>query len=217
MAILLCAATNFEIAPTLAFLEKEKLYTKVDVLLTGIGMLPATYQLARRIAFGRPQLVIQAGVAGGFDEAVALGTTLAVLRETVGDMGVMENNSFTDAFRMGLLNPHEAPWQNGRLENKHAALLQQTGLLFADAVTVNEISTAGDRISYYKNGVGATLESMEGAALHYTCLLEDVPFLQLRALSNYVGERNKEQWQMQAAVENLNENLQRILNSQLDK
>jgi futalosine hydrolase len=45
---------------------------------------------------------------------------------------------------------------------------------------------------------------MEGAAFHYVCLTEKVPFLQLRAVSNYVGERNKKNWNIKLAIENLN-------------
>jgi futalosine hydrolase len=31
---------------------------------------------------------------------------------------------------------------------------------------------------------------MEGAALHFVCLQEDISFIQLRAISNFVGERD---------------------------
>ena len=80
-----------------------------------------------------------------------------------------------------------------------------------DSITVNEISTAEDRISYYKNGLEAGIETMEGAALHYIGLLEEIPFLQVRALSNYVGERDKSKWVLDKAIEILNLELQRQL------
>ena len=48
---------------------------------------------------------------------------------------------------------------------------------------------------------------MEGAAFHYLCLQEQVPFLQLRAISNHVGERNKANWKLKEAIHNLNEKL----------
>jgi futalosine hydrolase len=52
---------------------------------------------------------------------------------------------------------------------------------------------------------------MEGAALHYVALCEKIPFLQLRAVSNYVGERDKNKWALREAIANLNMELQRIL------
>jgi futalosine hydrolase len=52
---------------------------------------------------------------------------------------------------------------------------------------------------------------MEGAAFHYTCLQANIPFLQLRAVSNEIGERNKRNWSMQEAIENLNQKLLEII------
>ena len=52
---------------------------------------------------------------------------------------------------------------------------------------------------------------MEGAALHYVCLSEKIPFLQLRSVSNYVGERDKNKWAVREAIANLNIELQKIL------
>ncbi|HNJ95959.1 MAG TPA: futalosine hydrolase, partial [Ferruginibacter sp.] len=59
------------------------------------------------------------------------------------------------------------------------------------------------------------IESMEGAALHYVCLQEKVPFIQLRAISNYVGERDKSKWKMQEAITNLHNELLKLLNQQI--
>ena len=52
---------------------------------------------------------------------------------------------------------------------------------------------------------------MEGAALHYVCLCEKIPFLQLRCVSNYVGERDKSKWEMTEAISNLNIELNKII------
>ena len=83
--------------------------------------------------------------------------------------------------------------------------------MLVDSITVNEISTNKDRISYYKNGLGATTETMEGAALHYVALQEGIPFLQLRSFSNYVGEREKGKWQLNEAIGNVNTVLQELI------
>jgi len=56
-------------------------------------------------------------------------------------------------------------------------------------------------------------ESMEGAALHYVCLMENVPFVQIRGISNYIGERNKQKWDMMNSIVNLNETLIKIINN----
>lgn len=211
MRILLFAATAFEIAPTLQALQDKNLTDRVQVVITGVGIMAATYAITRAVATQKPDVMLQAGLAGCIDTAIPLGTTAIVLRENLGDLGVLQNGTFTSAFELGLLKDNEYPFQEGKLVNAHEDLLKGANLPFVDSVTVNEISTAEDRISYYKNGLQAGIESMEGAALHYVGLMEAVPFLQLRSFSNYVGERDKSKWVLDGAVEILNLELQRQL------
>jgi len=47
------------------------------------------------------------------------------------------------------------------------------------------------------------VESMEGAAFMYACLVHGVPFAQVRAVSNIVERRNRAGWKMHEAVEAL--------------
>ncbi len=54
---------------------------------------------------------------------------------------------------------------------------------------------------------GPVVESMEGAALHYVCLMENIPFLQIRTVSNLMGERDKTRWKIKEAIKSLNESL----------
>jgi futalosine hydrolase len=48
---------------------------------------------------------------------------------------------------------------------------------------------------------------MEGACLHYVGRTANIPFLQIRAISNYVGERDKSKWQIKEAIAALNQAL----------
>jgi futalosine hydrolase len=69
------------------------------------------------------------------------------------------------------------------------------------------------KIAEYRKKFDPVLESMEGAALHYVCLAEKIPFIQLRAASNYIGERDKKKWMLKESVVNLNHQLTRLLYS----
>jgi futalosine hydrolase len=55
------------------------------------------------------------------------------------------------------------------------------------------------------------IESMEGAAIFYVCLLEKVPFLEIRGISNYVDIRDTDKWDIPTAIENLTNELFRFL------
>jgi futalosine hydrolase len=69
---------------------------------------------------------------------------------------------------------------------------------------VNEITTRKERIEQLIKKYEPVTESMEGAALHYTCRSTNTPFLQMRCLSNYISERDKSKWMIKESLENLN-------------
>lgn len=210
MKTLLCAATEIEIAATI---QQTVLYKpNVEVLITGVGLMTATYALTKAVALRRPDLIIQAGIAGTFDESQILGTVVAVRSETVADLGVQEGNVFLSLFDLKLLNENNHPWTHGKLTNTNS-LISSCRLPVVDGITVNEISTNKERIEHYQKTFNASVEGMEGAALHYVGLMENIPFLQLRSLSNFVGERDKAKWKMKEAIVRLNTELQRLLKS----
>lgn len=211
MHVLLCAATEFEIGATLTFLKKHPEHReKLAVLVTGVGLTAATYQLTKSILTSKPRLVIQAGICGSLDNYLSPGDVVAVEEESIGDLGVMENERFASVFNLGLTSLNHEPWTNGKLCN-NLSILKKTGLTIVNGVTINEITTSPERISFYKNELRANIETMEGAALHYVCLSERIPFLQIRGVSNYVGERNKNKWALREAIANVNIELQSIL------
>jgi futalosine hydrolase len=217
MNCLLAAATANEIS---VFLDHYRHSNKtsfvdisVDVLITGIGLTAATHNLTRQIGLKRPDLVIQAGVAGSFDKKIPLGSLLAVRQDTIADESVVESGKLRTLFDMQLIKRNQAPYKNGWLVNPDKGIFKRNKYKAVKAVSVNQITTANQMIRMYENTFQPAIESMEGAALHYVCLSENIPFLQLRSISNYIGERNKSKWKMKEAVGNLNKELIRLLES----
>ena len=215
MHLLLCASTEFEVRPTIEFISDQNIQN-IDILITGVGLTAATYKLTRTVLNKRPDFILQAGVAGSLDEKLPLSKIVLVENEHIGDLGVQENGAFRSLFDLKLLDKNSFPWKNGKLSNQ-VEVLRSTGLTIVDGVTVNEISTDKDQIAYYKNQMNASIESMEGAALHFVALQENIPFLQMRSLSNFVAERDKSKWVMDFAIANLNIELKRIITKFLSK
>jgi len=209
MQLLVCASTEFELRPTIEFVQKEKIQG-VDILITGVGMMATTYTLTTHILNKRPDFILQAGVAGCLDQGLPLTKIVLIENENIGDLGVQENGIFKTLFDLNLLEKSSYPWMDRKLPNNVEAL-KTTALKIVDAVTVNEISTNRDRIVYYRTQLNASVESMEGAAMHYVCLQQKIRFLQMRALSNFVGERDKTKWVMDIAIANLNTEVIRFL------
>lgn len=215
MHILLAAATTFEIQPAIDFLEgnlSRQAGREITTLITGIGSLPATWSLTDQIRQDRPDLVIQAGIAGCFTRKRP-GELVLVKEDELADLGVWEEERFKTIFDLRLTKKDTEPFSGGLLLNPYAKLMEWCGLEQVKGITVNEITTDPARIGWYQQNSHPVVESMEGAALHFVCLKENVPFLQIRAVSNDIGERDKTKWDIAVAVRRLNEKLILLLNS----
>ncbi len=213
MTCLVIAATAIEISTFLERLRGKNRWpavTNVDVLVTGIGLTATTYSLTHQLAIKRPDLVIQAGVGGCFNQRIPLGEVVTVKQEAIADQSVIELNELKSLFDLELVPQDQYPFSKGWLINKNS-WLKKTGLKQVNGISVNEISTSPEKIAFYRQYFNPVVESMEGAALHYVCLMEKLPFLQLRSISNYIGERNKKNWDMKKAVANLNKELINLL------
>ncbi len=199
MQVLIASATNKE---TTALREQFSGIRNIHFIETGVGLLNSCFSLSEITSQHHVDLVIQVGIAGCFDESIPLGNCFVVKDETVADLGVQEEK-YKDIFDLGLADENAFPYSSKQLINPHKDLLQQSGLQPASSVSVNNIST-GEQVNIIKNKYRPLLETMEGAAFHYVCLQRNIPFIQFRAVSNYIGVRDKSQWKIAEAVTNSN-------------
>lgn len=215
MKTTLVAATRFEIAPAIAFLENQSMQfsDQWEVLITGIGSLIASHAITSHILRSKPSLMIQAGIAGSFSETYKPGSLVLVEEERLGDLGVEEKGEFQDLFDMQFLEADQLPFSSGALRNGGIGRWSHLNLPLVKALTVNEISSNPGRIAQLRNKYFCEIETMEGAAFHYACLTEQIPFLQLRSVSNVVGERDKNKWQLRHSIKALNATLLHLINN----
>ncbi len=214
MNILIVAATEMEITPFLHHLKQQYKQLgndiffnerhRVQILLTGVGMVATTFALTRLFTEKNYDIALQAGVAGSYDKGISLAAVCTVKTDLFGDLGAEDHYRFLDVFELGLMEENAAPYTGRLLANPHefafVAKLPVVSALTVNSVTGSEV-TAIARWKKY----GCALESMEGAAFHYVCLQKQIPFLQVRAVSNYVEARDKSLWKMNEAVTALNE------------
>lgn len=211
MRVIITAATVAEWMPS--FLELDSLYSgesqrlKVQFHQSGVGMLASAVSITRMVYEDKPDLIIQAGIAGCFDTNQPLGNVVVIADELVGDMGVQEEGKWKDLFDLKLEKSNYHPYEKRKLPNPWLNTYNLLKLQEVSGITVNEITTEPERIRQLYKKYNPTTESMEGAALHYVCREAQIPFIQIRALSNYIGERDKANWLLQPAIENLNQTL----------
>ena len=215
MKILIVSATEKEILPL-----KNKLKIKssvvcvmkysvikdfnVDFLITGIGSTLTTYALTKKLSDKKYDFVINAGIAGSFTSELLIGDVINVQTDEFADLGIEDKNDFFTLFEKGFIEKNQIPFTESKLinpTNLNVNLKQVSG------ITVNTTHGNKNSIELFKNKFNAAIETMEGAAFFYVCLNENVNFLQIRAISNYVEERNNANWDIPLAIQNLNEKL----------
>lgn len=210
MKILVVTATEHELNLSNIKLKANKADFGAEVLISGIGIASTVYHVTKKLMQTKYDLVIQAGIAGTFTNDLNLGEVVLISSDTFGDLGIEETGVFKSLFTSNLTNENDFPFTNGWLINRHK-LLNGALLKTVTAITVNKITDDKKRIEKQRNMFNAQTESMEGAAFHYVCLHMNIPFLQVRSISNVVGERDKSKWKMKEAIVNLNNELNKII------
>jgi len=226
LKMLVVAATPFEVrtfTDRLRFLSKENeqlsrySYEKinVDILIPGIGMVATAYHLGRCLSANRYDLVLNAGIAGSYIPDHKIGSVVEVTEDCISELGAEDDREFVNIFSLGLADPDEFPYQGGTLLNvypvKDNPVLAQLPKVRGN--TVNTIRSDIRAIEKAKRYSNAETESMEGAAFLYACLNQQVPNTQIRAISNYVEERDKSKWDLKTAIRNLNDVLIRFMHN----
>jgi len=152
MNCLIVAATPIEISPFLDYFKssQNKLADNLnaDILITGIGLTAATYSLMKQLTIKRPDLIIQAGVAGSFDVAMPPGTVVAIKQDTIADQSVIELKKLRTLFDLKLVPHNQFPYSNGWLVNK-SGLLKKIKLKKVKGISVNEITTSKQKEKFY--------------------------------------------------------------------
>ena len=173
-----------------------------------------------------PKLVLQVGIAGAFQHtSMGLDTGTPASGPEVGDIVLATEEVYSDTGSFGAeewLSAAElglpiacvdgvetggiftldsdlvaaaresieiAEWQ-GAPPRIHAGV----------CVTASRITGCRSEADAIAERWGALAESMEGAAAAHVCALHGVPFLEIRGISNVVGEPDRNAWQIESAV-----------------
>ena len=189
MKILIVAATDFE-------LEKDQ-FSAHEILITGVGILETTLELTKKLALNSYDLVINAGIAGSFDKKIKIGDVVEVTEDILSELGYEENETFFEFKSFSIPNRFTVD--------------SKTDLLKVKSSTVNTVSGNTTKVEKIKNRLSPDIETMEGAAVFRVCNDFNIPCMQIRSVSNFVGERNKKDWNIDLAIKNLNISLNKII------
>jgi len=199
MNILIVAATKKEIAPLLK--QIRTLEHKPDVLITGVGMVATTFELTKIFSAKKIDLAINLGICGSFKREIEIGEVVNITEDIFSEMGAESGDDFLGLSDMKLTDKKDV----FLVSLKKPAHPVIKDLKKVRGITVNTVHGNKESISKVVSLYKPDVESMEGAAFFYVCNRFKIPAIQLRAVSNYVEERNTNNWNISLAIKNLNE------------
>jgi futalosine hydrolase len=171
----------------------------VDLLVGGVGVAAAAAATSAALAGGAYDLVLCAGIAGGF-ASVALGATVIATAVVQADLGAEDGADFLPSSALGLgperhvLDPALVATLVARTRSAGEAV---TGAVLTVSTVTGSASTAAAR---FARSPDAAAEAMEGAGVLAAAQLHGVAFAEVRTVSNTVGPRDRSAWRIEPAL-----------------
>lgn len=146
-------------------------------------------------------LVVSAGIAGGFLPGAPVGSVVVADRITAADLGAETPEGFLPVTELGFGTvTHRPPESLVRVAE--AAIQGRTG----EILTVSTVTgTASRAAALHERHPGALAEAMEGFGVAEAAVAHGTPVLEIRAVSNPVGPRDRAAWRIGEALAALTE------------
>lgn len=219
MKILIVAATLFEIKPLLSHLgvgevlkeggvtRHKKGNMEIDFLVAGVGMVSTAYQMGKAVDAAY-DLAINAGICGSFNNNLDIGAVVNVVEDCFSELGAEDGDAFLTLEDMKLPGIVKIYNDKAVLKNNVLELLPKV-----NGITVNTVHGNEASIDVAVNRFHPIVESMEGAAFMMVCQEQQIEYAQVRAVSNYVERRNRENWNIPLAINNLSQKMIELMDS----
>ena len=159
----------------------------VAVLESGVGPVEAAAAAARALATTTYAAVVNAGIAGAFRGRARIGEAVVIAEERLADLGLEDGSQLA------------LPDGNQLVDRAFAnddllARVERVPYRVGNGVTVCQVTTSDERAGRLARDYQADIESMEGFAVLRACERAGVPGIEIRGVSNYVGERARSEW-----------------------
>ncbi len=151
-------------------------------------------------AAGRPYtLVVSAGIGGGFAPAAPVGSLAVASAIVAADLGAQTADGFVPVAELGFgTSVHLPP---AGLATAVVAALEPLGACLGPVLTVSTVTGSAERAAELAaRHPGAVAEAMEGFGVAEAASAAGVPVLEVRAVSNAVGPRDRSAWRIGDAL-----------------
>jgi futalosine hydrolase len=162
----------------------------VSVLVGGVGSARAAASVSRALALdGGYGAVVSAGIGGAFAGRAEPGGLLLARRVVAADLGAESPDGYLSVDELGF---GTATAEAGRIPGLEAVV----GTVLTVNTATGTDERAAELLRRHPEAVG---EAMEGYGVAVAAALADLPFAEVRAVSNLVGVRDRGAWRLDLA------------------
>jgi futalosine hydrolase len=162
----------------------------VTVLAGGVGSARAAASVSRALALDPGYgAVLSAGIGGAFPGKAEPGALLLARRVIAADLGAESPEGYLSVDELGFGTTQA---EAGRVPGLDAVV--------GTVLTVNTATGTDERAAeLMRRHPEAVGEAMEGYGVAVAAQLADLPFAEVRAVSNLVGRRDRDAWRLDLA------------------
>lgn len=178
--------------------------TRFDVEIAGVGPILAAARTASLLTKKNYDLVISAGIAGAFPGRANIGSIVVSSEIICGDLGVETSEGFMEIEALNFGTSRYSV--DSKLTQKIFERLKQNEMdaYLGGIITLSTITgTAAKAEKLMAREHGAIAEAMEGFGVATASNDIGILALEIRAISNLVGPRNKSAWRIDEAFQSL--------------
>jgi futalosine hydrolase len=188
----------------------------IHTVITRPGLVNAVQALTAAIEWIKPSLIIQTGCAGAFKQAgIGIGDIVLATEEIDLHSGIEANNPYqvmkplpfqvVRANQQAYANrfPLNRQWTDAAFEILTQRFSHSETAVFRGlSMTASTITASDDRAAHLFENFQARMEQMEGSGTAHVALLYDIPCIEIRCASNWVGKRELKRWDIPLAAAN---------------
>jgi futalosine hydrolase len=186
---------------------------EICLCVGGMGKVNAAHAATLLFTQFRPTVLILFGIGGAYPASGAEVGDIAIAREEIaGDEGVLTLDGFKDTEYISIPLARAAgssffncfPASEMLLTQAHTAVtrvMDSRRIHTGTFVTLSTCTGTSNRAAELDTHYHGLCENMEGAAAAQVATLHNIPWLEIRGISNIVEDRNLNKWDIPQAAE----------------
>lgn len=176
--------------------------SRFDVLVAGVGSAIAAANTAKALASARYDLVVSAGIGGGFLDKAEVGSLVVANEIVAADLGAETAEGFSSLDKLGFGSTCVKVDADLVSKVSEALLAANLAVNIGPILTVSTVTgTTASAEELAVRVPGAAAEAMEGYGAAVAAHAFGVPVIEIRAISNLVGPRDRTAWRINEALQ----------------